>query len=241
MVNSKASDILKELWDVYGCSIELEYDSLQKNHEQVLDEFFFVILGGFGISYELNLSGLQVLKQQGLLDDEHYKEKRSLNIIEEKIKEQFSKKQFAPVTSSGELRKYRYLETKPKIISNAGYWLWEGCRWELHDKLQSMTTTQSRMWLCCCPGIGMKSASWLLRNAGFSEDCAVFDVHIIRFLDFLGFPIPESLSEKVYLGLEDALRKVCSSIGVSLGKMDYLLWMLARNGFLYYANRGERV
>ncbi|MNP57569.1 putative N-glycosylase/DNA lyase [compost metagenome] len=87
----------------------------------------------------------------------------------------------------------------------------------------------------------MKSASWLLRNAGFSEDCAVFDVHIIRFLNYLGFYTPEPLTQKMYLDLEDALRMVCNNVGVSLGKMDYLLWLLSRNGFLDYVNRGEHV
>ncbi|MGE7273609.1 hypothetical protein ACQKK5_19360 [Brevibacillus panacihumi] len=241
MVNNFASDILKELWNVYGCSIELEYSSLQKTKEQVLDEFFFVLLGGFGISYELNISALQILKLQGLFEERYYQDKNSLNFIENKIREEFSKQQFAPTTSNGQPRKYRYIETKPRTISNAGYWLWENCQWKLYDKLQNMNTTESRMWLCSCPGIGMKSASWFLRNTGFSEDCAVFDVHIIRFLDYLGFNTPNPLTEKMYLYLEDALRKECRNAGVSLGKMDYLLWLLSRNGFLDYANRGERM
>ncbi|WP_222860882.1 8-oxoguanine DNA glycosylase [Paenibacillus senegalimassiliensis] len=233
--------MLKELWDVYGGSIEQEYSSLKKTKEHVLDEFFFVLLGGFGISYELNFSGLQVLKEQDLFNESFYQEKNMLNIIEEKIRGEFSKKQFSPATSNGQLRKYRYTETKPRIISNACYWLWEDCEWELQEKLQSLNSCESRMWLCNCPGIGMKSASWLLRNTGFSEDCAVFDVHIIKFLTYLGFQTDQPLTEKIYLKLEDGLRKVCNSIGVSLGKMDYLLWLLSRNGFLDYANRGERV
>lgn len=241
MMNSQATGILKELWDVYGSSIEPEYGSLQKTNEYVLDEFFFVLLGGFGISYELNLSGLYILKQQGLISDGYYHEKNRLAFIEEKIREQFSKKQFTPTTANGQPRKYRYIETKPRIISNAGYWLWEDCEWGLYDKLQSMNTNQARIWLCSCPGIGMKSASWLLRNTGLSEDCAVFDVHIIRFLSYLGFHTPESLTEKTYLNLEESLREVCSNVGVPLGKMDYLLWLLSRNGFLDYANRGEHL
>ncbi|BFH60492.1 8-oxoguanine DNA glycosylase [Paenibacillus azoreducens] len=241
MINNQASNILKELWDVYGCSIELEYSSLTKTKEQVLDEFFFVLLGGFGISYELNLSGLQILKKQGIFNHKHYQEQKRLNLIEEKIREQFSIKQFSPTTSNGESRKYRYIESKPRTISKAGYWLWKSCEWGLYDKLENMNTIQSRIWLCSCPGIGMKSASWLLRNTGFSEDCAVFDVHIIRFLGYLGFSTPEPLTKKMYLNLEDTLRTVCNNVGVSLGKMDYLLWLLSRNGFLDYANRGDRV
>jgi len=87
----------------------------------------------------------------------------------------------------------------------------------------------------------MKSASWLLRNTGFNDDCAVFDVHILRFLSYLGFNVPKQLTAKVYLNLEEALRKVCNNIGVTLGKMDYLLWLLSRNGFINYADRGEGI
>jgi thermostable 8-oxoguanine DNA glycosylase len=239
MEYTQANSILKELWDVYGDSIEKEYSLFQKSKDQVLDEFFFVSLGGFGISYELNLSGLQILKNQSLLSRDYYKYKDKLGAIEEKIREQFSEKQFAPANSNGELRKYRYIESKPKIVSNAGYWLWKSCEWELYDKLLNLEAVESRLWLCTCPGIGMKSASWLLRNTGFNDDCAVFDVHILRFLNYLGFYVPKQLTERMYLNLEEALRKVCNKVGVTLGKMDYLLWLLSRNGFLNYADRGE--
>jgi Thermostable 8-oxoguanine DNA glycosylase len=240
MEHKHASAILKELWSVYGCSIELEYSSI-KTREQVLDEFFFVLLGGFGISYELNKSALQILKQRGLFNEKYYRDKNNLFLIEEKIREQFSLQQFSPSTINGQLRKYRYIETKPITISAAGSWLWEKCEWKLYDSMQEMNTTELRVWLCSCPGIGLKSASWFLRNIGISDDYAVFDVHVIRFLDYLGFDIPTPLTEKMYLKLEESLRKVCSNVGVSLGKIDYLLWILSRNGFLDYINRGERV
>ncbi|RFU69998.1 hypothetical protein [Bacillus sp. V59.32b] len=241
MGDIKANIILKELWDIYGDSIDQEYNLFQKSKEQVLDEFFFVLLGGFGISFELNLSGLQILKNQSLFRREYYKSPDNLVAIEEKIREQFFKKQFTPATSNGQLRKYRYIETKPKIISEAGYWLWKSCEWELFEELHKFNAFEARLWLCTCPGIGMKSASWFLRNTGFNDDCAVFDVHILRFLDYLGFHVPKQLTERMYLKLEDALRNVCDSVGVTLGKMDYLLWLLSRNGFLNHVERGEDI
>lgn len=241
MENILANEVLKELWNVYGNSIEEEYILLQKSKEQILDEFFFVLLGGFGISYELNLSGLQILKNKGLLKREYYKNENNLQTTEKKIREQFSKKQFEPATNNGELRKYRYIETKPKIITKAANWLWKSCDWKIYEQLNKLETEESRIWLCNCPGIGMKSASWLLRNTGLNDDCAVFDVHILRFLNYLGFQVPKQLTEKMYLSLEDALRNVCNNVGVSLGKMDYLLWLLSRNGFLNMTNRGEGI
>jgi N-glycosylase/DNA lyase len=231
----RATDILKELWDTYGVAIDREYSLFSKSNERAIDEFFFVILGGFGISYELNKSGLTVLKNKDLINEKYFTSASNLVLIENRIRKEFSKKQFTPVTLNGQFRKYRYVETKPKVISEAGYWLWNNCSWRLFDKLSELDPLTARAWLCKCPGIGMKSASWLLRNTGFNDDCAVLDIHILRFLSYLGFNIPNQLTERIYLQLEEALRSICCKIGVSLGKMDYLLWILGRNGYLNYA------
>ncbi|MPN54405.1 putative N-glycosylase/DNA lyase [bioreactor metagenome] len=80
----------------------------------------------------------------------------------------------------------------------------------------------------------MKSASWFLRNIGYSYDYAVFDVHILRFISRIGIDVPNVISDKVYIYLEDILREICNKIGVTLGSMDYLLWILGRNGYLEY-------
>ncbi|HWR38123.1 MAG TPA: hypothetical protein VN611_01365, partial [Patescibacteria group bacterium] len=140
--------------------------------------------------------------------------------------------QFKPLTREGRFRKYRFVETKPTVISLAGLWMWKECEWNVLEKIETMKSNEVRTWLCDCPGIGMKSASWLLRNVGLNDDCAVFDVHIMRFLSKIGFNVPTQLTEKTYLKLEDNLRNVCVNIGTSLGNLDYLLWVLSRNGFL---------
>ncbi|MBO8172980.1 MAG: hypothetical protein H0Z33_13960 [Bacillaceae bacterium] len=234
MENTRAFNVLKELWETYGIAIEREFSFVSKSNEQVIDEFFFVVLGGFGISYELNKSGLHVLKNKGLIEAKYYSSISNLYIIENVIKRELSKKQFYPITCNGQFRKYRFVETKPKVISKAGYWLWENCHWRLFDKLNELNSFDARTWLCECPGIGMKSASWLLRNTGFNNDCAVLDIHILRFLGYLGYNIPKNITEKVYLQYEEALRIICLKIGVPLGKMDYLLWILGRNGYFQF-------
>lgn len=229
-----AEEILSELWNLYGPGILNEFSSRNLASQTIIDEFFFVLLGGYGISYEQNISGLRVLKSKGFIDGNLYRTRREAENTALKLRIELNTPQFEPITKNGGLRRYRFIETKPTIISTAGLWLWQECQWQLPDKINSFCGPDARIWLCDCPGLGMKSASWLLRNTGFNDDCAVFDIHIMRFLSRIGLCVPEQLTVKSYIQLEDTLRTICQKIGASLGAMDYLLWVLGRNGFLAY-------
>lgn len=235
METQRVESILKKLWEMYGSSIEDKF--YQGNHlynEIMLEELFFILLGGFGISYELNKSALALLKQKGYLDSSLYNDQEKIIITAKNLRDEFNIKQFEPNSLNGEYRKYRFIETKPKVIVKAGYWLWQECAWDLESYFYNHKGLFTREWLCSCPGIGMKSASWFLRNIGVNDDYAVFDVHVLRFLDKVGIKVPQVITEKVYIQLEMILREICNKIGVSLGKMDYLLWVLGRNGYLAY-------
>lgn len=228
----RAEKILSELWDVYGMGVLGEICNNKYLGQDIIDEFFFVLLGGFGISFEQNLSALNVIKKKGFIDCELYCDDDIAYKTSISLKKELSCPQFEPLTREGKFRKYRFVETKPTVISLAGLWMWKECKWNVLEKIETMKSSEVRVWLCDCPGIGMKSASWLLRNVGLNDDCAVFDVHIMRFLSKIGFDVPAQLTEKTYLQLEDNLRNVCANIGTSLGNLDYLLWVLSRNGFL---------
>ncbi|BAE82455.1 hypothetical protein [Desulfitobacterium hafniense] len=235
MESQRVEIILKKLWEMYGSSIEGKFDQgTDLYNEIMLEEFFFTLLGGFGISYELNKSALALFKQKGYLDSSLYDEQEKIIITARNLRDEFNIKQFEPKSMNGEYRKYRFIETKPIFIVKAGYWLWQECAWDLESYFSNHRDLFTREWLCSCPGIGMKSASWFLRNIGINDDYAVFDVHVLRFLEKLGVKVPQVVTEKAYIQLEMILREICKKIGVSLGKMDYLLWVLARNGYLAY-------
>lgn len=231
---ARAEEILGELWKVYGPGVLDEFNNRNMYHKAIIDEFFFVILGGFGITYEQNISGLRVLKSKGFIDSNLYRTQQKASETAIRLKVELNTPQFEPRTKAGGFRRYRFIETKPTVISAAGFWLWNECCWQLPEKIYSFQDSKARLWLCSCPGVGMKSASWLLRNIGLNDDCAVFDVHIMRFLNRIGISVPEALTVNSYLKLEETLRIICQKIGATLGAMDYLLWVLGRNGFLAY-------
>lgn len=232
MKTAYAEEILENLWDMYGSSLTTNLIAQDINNSKAINEFFFVILGGYGISYEQNISGLSVLIEKGFINNVLYRSKEQVDYTAELLRYQLCLPQFEPRTKEGNLRKYRFVGTKPFTIASAGLWLWDECQWEIISEIKSLGTKKSRDWLCECPGMGMKSASWLLRNIGVNDDCAVFDVHILRFLSKIGLEVPDTLTTKAYLKLENILRLICEKIGVSLGSLDYLLWILGRNGFL---------
>lgn len=233
---SKAQNVLQEIWNLYGTYAINEYGKINSYNTDVIEEFFFVILGGYGISYEHNMSGLQILKSRGLIESKLYRSDSEILKTALKIELEFNTSQFEPRKADGSLRKYRFVTTKPMVISAAGQWLWNECEWNLGGKLAGLDAYVARDWLCRCPGFGMKSASWFLRNTGMNNDCAVLDVHVMRFLRRFDLDFPDNLTTKAYLVLEDKLRTICDNIGASLGVMDYLLWILGRNGYLAHVH-----
>ncbi|MTI85836.1 MAG: hypothetical protein FH756_18550 [Firmicutes bacterium] len=229
-----AEHTLLSLWDMYGTWAKESMKPLHSSNQYLLEEFFFIILGGYGISYEQNLSGLQVFKDKGLIQKELYSSEQVTEVTEKAIRRELNVRQFEPKTKAGEFRKYRFVQSKPRVITRAGHWLWCECNWDLYTGLNDKEPLEARNWLHECPGFGMKSASWFLRNTGFCDDFAVFDVHVLRFLERIGVSVPKRLNDKTYLQLEEILREICYKIGATLGALDYLLWCLGRNGFLSY-------
>lgn len=229
-----AESVLNSLWIMYGSSIKKEMGNFEINNDALIKEFFFVLLGGYGISFEQNESAFDLLEQKGYFSPKLYKDKFMLPILENQIKNELSTPQFGPHTKEGGLRKYRFINNKPQVLVSAGHWLYSECEWDIESKIRNAAGTSVREWLCHCPGFGMKTASWFIRNVGISYDCAVFDVHLLRFLDHIGINVPKNLNRASYISLEQIFRSLCQRIGATVGAMDYLLWTLGRNGFLAY-------
>ena len=79
-------------------------------------------------------------------------------------------------------------------------------------------------------GLGPKQASLFLRNVGASDDIAVIDRHVLRYMYWVGLvdsvAPPSSLSG--YERLEDLLRRQASVVGLPLGLFDIAVWVVMR-------------
>jgi len=75
-------------------------------------------------------------------------------------------------------------------------------------------------------GIGYKEASHFLRNIGYT-DVAIIDFHIIDILTEYGLiERPRTLTKRRYLEIEELLRSIAKSLGLSLAELDLYLWYM---------------
>jgi len=102
----------------------------------------------------------------------------------------------------------------------------------LREKLLSFEDNfERRTWLIDnVLGLSFKEASHFLRNIGYGQDLAILDRHVLRTLNFIGVidKIPEVLNKTVYLENEKILRNFSEFLGVSMERLDFLLFALSK-------------
>jgi N-glycosylase/DNA lyase len=77
-------------------------------------------------------------------------------------------------------------------------------------------------------GLGYKEATHFLRNIGKNDGLAILDRHILRMLERLGLvdSIPNSISKKHYLEIEQRFKMFANDIGIVLDELDLVFWSM---------------
>ncbi|MBB4041653.1 thermostable 8-oxoguanine DNA glycosylase [Microvirga flocculans] len=78
--------------------------------------------------------------------------------------------------------------------------------------------------LCTLPGIGPKTASWIVRNRRASDAVAILDVHIIRACQIMGVFPESACPARHYLGLEKRFLDFCLAAGARASVVDAVMW-----------------
>ena len=89
------------------------------------------------------------------------------------------------------------------------------------------TVYEKREWIVKnIKGMSYKEAGHFLRNVGFGADVAILDRHILKNLVKLEVidELPKTLSPKLYLEIEEKMRKYCEFVKIPMDEMDLLLW-----------------
>ena len=75
-------------------------------------------------------------------------------------------------------------------------------------------------------GFGYKEASHFLRNVGRGEQFAILDRHILKNLrrHCVIRAIPDSLTAKRYLAIEDRVRKFSRAVRIPMAALDLVFW-----------------
>lgn len=197
---------------------------LQVREQDCQRELVFCLLGGHGIKYELALSATEVLVERGVLG----RCTRSGDRLQRWLQDLLGRPWYRPTKLDGEGRRYRYPKRKAFLLRQADDWLREHARDGLLERLTTIDDeVERRAWLCGCPGVGPKTASWLLRNIGLGDGLAILDVHLLRALEATG-RAGEWRLPKHYLELENAFLQWSASLAAQPAAFDLFLWEYQR-------------
>ncbi|VBF10483.1 N-glycosylase/DNA lyase [Burkholderia pseudomallei] len=121
-----------------------------------------------------------------------------------------------PFIFQGRERKYRFIRQKSRYLS--------GCLEQLAGFTPPENDIAFRDRLNELPGIGLKTASWIVRNLRPQSEVAILDIHILRVGQHLDlFPV-DWQPETHYRQLEARFIAFARAIDVSAATLDGLMW-----------------
>ena len=171
--------------------------------ETLEEEVAACLLGGYGMPAELALAAYRRLRNTGMLNRTPRAEE-----IEAALSQ--------PFENQGQLRKYRFPRQKALYLS-ASLQLLVGFSEPKDDR-------QFRDSLAELPGVGLKTASWVVRNLRPLSSVAVIDVHILRAGRHMGL-FPDSWEPaRNYRDLECTFVEFADALKVPAPALDSIMW-----------------
>lgn len=171
--------------------------------ETLLEEVAACLLGGYGIPAEVGLVAFERLRNEGLLNG---------MATQEWIADALDR----PMTVGGVERRYRFARQKSGYLAHSLA--------IVRTLPEECSDLELRSMLLDLPGIGPKTASWIVRNYRNSDSVAILDIHVVRACAAMGlFPAEVELG-KSYFDLERAFLEFCVAIDEPPAVVDALMW-----------------
>lgn len=188
--------------DSYRRRVQREVDSADLRAQTV-----FCLLGGHGVTAEM--AGATYVELCRRVD---FDTLPTADVIEAALR--------TPVGLNGRMVRYRFWRQRAQRIAGA---------LQILDQCVPPDDSRAlRDWLTAVPGIGLKTASWIVRNTTGSDEVAIIDIWLVRALTRAGvFPevwtVPRDYHryERTFLAYADAG-------GVSASVLDWCIWDLGR-------------
>ncbi len=217
---------IEEAWsqcsDLY---LEWHTSSTSRSYGRLENEILFCLLGGFGITYELCMSAARVVSAMRPFSDIW-----SDDLLLTNLKATLGSRSFEPRCRDGSLRRYRFPNRKAKLIVEARRWLLRHS--PISRVLDAHENSRSRRaFLCRCPGIGPKTASWILRNTGRANDVAILDVHVVAAMQSAG-RIGNVRLPQDYEHAEAAFLEWCRELRAPASAFDLFVWDWQRGSLM---------
>ena len=224
------SDVVNTMEGAWGVVGDLYCQAVSRGEvvgiRDIEDELLFCLLGGFGITFEHGQSAYVTVRQLDPFSGDWVSDQ-----LFEAILSTLLQPQFQPRRNDGSLRRYRFPRQKASLIVKARQWVHRQV--PLDERLFQLGSPEDRRrFLSECPGIGFKSASWLLRNIGLGSELAIIDVHVLRALvDAERIPSHVRVPRD-YEFIEEAFLSWCDELDAPPAAFDLFVWHWQRGALL---------
>jgi len=193
-------------WAANGHLFAATQGSASKPHRfgrSLLEETCACLLGGYGMPAELGLAAFGRLRDERLLVPG-----TTCVALEDALSASFF--------VAGRALRYRFPKQKARYLAK--------CLriWERADP-SARQGRSLRDWLTRLPGVGPKTASWIVRNWEDADDVAILDVHILRALQLLGL-VGNTRLPRDYARVECVFLAFANGLSVRASILDAVMW-----------------
>jgi N-glycosylase/DNA lyase len=169
------------------------------------EEVVACLLGGHGILAEVGVAAFERLRDQGLIAGPA----PSVEVLSANLRQ--------PLMLEGRDIVYRFWSKKARYVS--------GVLKTLKQQPAPLDSPRGlRDHLMQLPGIGPKTASWIVRNWLGSNEVAILDIHVIRAGQLMGLFSTIDRVEQHYLGMEQRFLELATAMEVPAANLDSLIW-----------------
>ncbi|WP_395021979.1 hypothetical protein [Dongia sp.] len=183
-----------------------EYSFTTPPETSLAEEIAFCILGGYGVKMEVNCAVWRELRDAGVFSSARNQSPRNIELLLRR-----------PITVNGRRMRYRFPRQRACRLSSA----LKAIRGETLPLNEPLPLRAALMKL---PGIGPKTASWIVRNWTGSNEVAILDVHIVRAGQIMGLFPPHVRLPIDYQALEFRFLDFARAIQVPASLLDALIW-----------------
>jgi N-glycosylase/DNA lyase len=178
--------------------------------QTLAEELVACLLGGYGVPAEINYAAFVAVREAGLIREDTPPDARQL----EKVLR-------TPLQVGGRTVAYRFVVQRARYVSAALRAL--PCL-----MLDGSPGKAIRDHLLALPGVGYKTASWIVRNHFEAEDVAIIDVHVRRAGLLIGLFEEFHDPARHYRIMENRFLCFAEALGVRTSLLDAVIWSQMR-------------
>jgi thermostable 8-oxoguanine DNA glycosylase len=186
-----------------------EKNTLKSGHGDIRRETVLCLLGGYGIKAEVAYAFYNKLQAEGIIDE-------NSAVSCARIRQILA----SPTTENGRSYRYRFPNIKARYLA--------GALRIFSDEVPPARDLELRDWLLRIPGVGPKTAGWIVRNCLGSDNVAIIDVHLHRAGRHMKLFDDRALAVSSYSYFEGKFLQFARALEVKAGLLDLVIWETVR-------------